>query len=62
MADTSGFQTLIEINRENRAHAAEMAKRPPVACPYCGDVLQIRARDGVRNCPTGDFRWSGWGA
>lgn len=49
---------LLEIYRENaRARHTELVT-PPVACPLCGEPLDIRA-DGARNCPWGDYRYSG---
>lgn len=48
------WEQLKGILDQSREDAKE-AEDPPVACPKCGAVLQIR--EGVRNCPTGDYRW-----
>ena len=29
----------------------------PLSCPLDGELLEIR--DGIRNCPMGNFRWEG---
>lgn len=32
--------------------------RGPLACPHDGSVL-VTGKNGVRNCPMGDYRWQG---
>jgi hypothetical protein len=49
------LKTIIDTNREIRE---QEANEPPTACPIDGSPLEIRS-DGVRNCPMGNFRWSG---
>lgn len=51
------WQTLLDIKRENRVLEEAAKKAGPIACPNCGNVLDIHGRTKVRNCPTGDFRW-----
>lgn len=50
------WEQLQAIQRENRDLAREAARTPLVACPIDGTLLVIR-KDGVRNCPFGNFRW-----
>ena len=51
------WEQLTGILQENRGYARQ-AMDPPVACPIDGDLLEIRA-DGGRNCPMGNYRWTG---
>ena len=56
MADTSGFETLRQIRKENAEAEERATKAGPVACPIDGMPLETNAR-GVRNCPMGNFRY-----
>ena len=51
------WQTLIDIQRENREERERVARTAPVSCPIDGTPLE--ERDGVRNCPMGNYRWTG---
>lgn len=42
------------IRQEQRQMAEVERNAPLVACPRCGTPLDVR--DGIRNCPMGDFR------
>jgi len=53
---TSGWGTLGEIRKENLEAERAATAVPPVACPICGEVLQVRG--DVRNCPFGHWRLS----
>lgn len=52
------WSTLGDIKRENDRAEADASRRPPLACPNCGNVLQS-GRRGVLSCPTGDYRTGG---
>lgn len=51
------WEQLLNILKENREEARRQDAEPPVACPYDGEILDVR--DGVRNCPMGNYRWEG---
>lgn len=55
---TGSWQGLLNIYREAQVNRAREMNEAPVACPYDGSVLDIR--DGIRNCPMGDYRWTGY--
>ena len=51
------WQQLLDIR--NRAEDDRRDQSgPPTACPVDGHVLDVRP-DGVRNCPAGNFTWTG---
>jgi len=47
---------LLNYIKENRRTRAEEQRKPPVACPIDGEILDVRG-DGTRNCPLGNFRY-----
>ena len=51
----SGWDTFVEIARENERDARAALMRVPTACPIDGMTLQERG--GIRNCPMGNYRW-----
>jgi len=51
------WQQLADIQNENREVNKAHVRQGPVACPIDGTLLE--ERDNVRNCPMGNFRWSG---
>lgn len=53
------WEELRAIIEENRQLNEEFVSEPPTACPNHGDPLDIRESDGARNCPLGDYRWTG---
>lgn len=53
-----GWEQLTDILQQNRREAEMHLADPPVACPFDGEPLDIRA-DGVRNCPLGNYTWRG---
>ena len=46
------------IIQQDREEARTQAQTPPDSCPFDGAVLDVRS-DGIRNCPMGNYRWSG---
>lgn len=52
------WSQLLTILRENRQEQERERNEPPAACPNCGIPLEV-GKDGVRNCPAGDYRWHG---
>ena len=52
------WEQLHAILEENRQERKAEGKTPPDACPIDGSILDIRP-DGQRNCPVGNYRWSG---
>lgn len=52
------WEQLKAILDENRREAAQAESQPPAACPIDGDLLEI-GPDGTRNCPMGNYRWTG---
>ena len=46
------------IRHQDMSEARTQAQDPPAACPIDGSLLDIRS-DGIRNCPMGNYRWSG---
>lgn len=50
----TGWGTLVDIRKENLEAERAATAAPPVACPICGEVLQVRG--DVRNCPWGHWR------
>uniref|UniRef100_A0A6M3XME8 Uncharacterized protein n=1 Tax=viral metagenome TaxID=1070528 RepID=A0A6M3XME8_9ZZZZ len=52
------YEQLKAILDTNRTTKAIEDAEPPVACPYCGEVLDVNP-NGIRNCPMGDYRWQG---
>lgn len=57
--DYGGYQAI--VNEANDL-AEDERQRPLLSCPSCGTPLVTRA-DGMRACPTGDYRtWAQtWG-
>ena len=53
-----GYEDLKAIIQTNRDEKKAYDGQPPVSCPWDGTLLDINNR-GVRNCPLGDYRWSG---
>lgn len=51
----AGWSELQAIRKENQRLEDGASRTPPVACPKCGSLLQVRGN--VRGCPFGDFRW-----
>ena len=51
------WATLRDIKRENAQLEAQATAKRPVACPIDGSPLQ--ERNGVLNCPMGNYRWEG---
>jgi len=43
---------------ENRAQAEQTASEAPMTCPIDGALLNINSR-GERDCPMGNYRWTG---
>ena len=52
------WQQLTDILKQNRDERREAAAEPPVACPIDGALLDVHP-DGRRNCPLGNYRWTG---
>ena len=52
------WQQLLDIKKRAINDRREAQVTPPVSCPIDGHVLDVRP-DGVRNCPMGNFNWSG---
>lgn len=53
------WNQLLDMIKQNRQIKLTEHQAPPVACPIDGAVLDV-ARDGqVRNCPLGNYRWTG---
>ena len=52
------WEQLHAILQENRQGSKSEGTAPPDACPIDGSILDIRP-DGQRNCPIGNYRWSG---
>ena len=53
------WRQLQDIMAQNRQLQQTDQQQPPVACPIDGAILEV-GRDGqVRNCPLGNYRWSG---
>ena len=52
------WDQLAEMAKENRERRERAALEPPEECPIDGMALDVRD-DGVRNCPMGNYRWSG---
>jgi hypothetical protein len=52
------WEQLVDIQRTNRDNARAEVQKPPEVCPYDGEPLDINGR-GWRNCPLGDYRWTG---
>lgn len=52
------WHQLKAIIDENRQEARSERSQPPVACPIDGALLDVD-KNGVRNCPLGNFRWNG---
>jgi len=52
------WEQVAVIMQENRRVVREEQREPPVACPFDGTPLEIRA-DGVRNCPMGNYTYTG---
>lgn len=52
------WEQLSAIIQQNKQQAQQERQQPPVACPIDGSILDINAR-GMRNCPMGNFTWSG---
>jgi len=46
------LKAILDINRED---VARESSETPTACPIDGSLLD--QRDGVRNCPMGNYRW-----
>lgn len=51
------LEKLQAILKANKQQIEREREQPPEECPYDGAPLQVR--DGVRNCPMGDYRWTG---
>ena len=51
------WETLRDIRRENAQLEARAAALRPSTCPIDGSLLQ--ERDGVLNCPMGNYRREG---
>ncbi len=49
-----GWDELGNILKQNRRDAAEEARKRRVACPIDGTILV--EKDGVLNCPLGNWR------
>ena len=52
-----GWSKLTEIQRLNRQERADQRQQPPLACPIDGVLLEIKG--GIRNCPMGNFTYTG---
>jgi len=46
------LKNMLDAQRETER---EDKRDPPVACPHCGSILDVK--DGIRYCPFGDYRW-----
>lgn len=51
------WEQLGETQKINRQERQRDRQEPPLACPIDGELLDVR--DGIRNCPMGNFRWTG---
>ena len=51
------WQQLLDIQNETREVVRAKAIEGPIDCPIDGTPLE--ERKGVRNCPMGNYRWSG---
>lgn len=56
MSDFGGFGAIL---KEAKALADEEKQHVSPACPVCGTILDVRPRDGMRNCPLGHYRDNG---
>ena len=52
----AGWETLESILHQNAERAEWERQQPPERCPHDGEVL--RERNGVRDCPWGNYTWS----
>jgi hypothetical protein len=52
------WEQLQAILKENRTVRTLENREPPVACPIDGSILEVNSR-GHRNCPMGNYRWTG---
>ena len=52
MSDFGGLRAMVE---EARQLDTENATRSLLDCPLCGTPLDVRERDGLKNCPMGHF-------
>jgi hypothetical protein len=53
------WDTLLAIGKMNANQRAIEASRPPTTCPIDAEVLDVHPLSGERNCPMGNYRWSG---
>lgn len=53
------WDTLLAIGKANANQRAIDAAQPPTTCPIDASVLAVHPLDGSRNCPMGNYRWSG---
>lgn len=58
MANGQGWWGLKNVIDANRQEQAAYNAQPPDACPNDGTPLET-GRDGTRNCPMGDYRYTG---
>jgi len=49
-----GYEGLADLYRAAAAEARDRANDRPIACPVCG-WAPLDERDGVQNCPAGDW-------
>ncbi len=49
------WDQLQDIIATNKREQDRERREPPVACPIDGAILDIK--NGVRNCPMGNYRW-----
>lgn len=54
--DWGGLRSIID---EAKQIKDDQLQNPSPACPLCGTVLDIRPRDGARNCPMGHYSDNG---
>jgi hypothetical protein len=52
------WQQLADVKNRAEEDRRLASTTPPSSCPVDGHVLDIRP-DGIRNCPMGNFTWTG---
>lgn len=50
------WEQLQAILAEAKAEEERTRREVPVACPICGEILEVNDR-GERNCDAGHYRW-----